>query len=468
MTPEPGPDPLELAHKRPQWSAVRPLTGLQKLLFALAAASVAAAVWFAPLAAARYAIALCTAVYVALMLYKFLILHGASTPKAILRFSPETIRAQEPREWPVFSILVPMYREPETLPQILKALRELDYPADRKDVQFLLEADDEPTLKAAAALTMPPGFRVTRIPPSFPRTKPKACNIGLAYAKGDYLVIYDAEDIPEKDQLKKAVLAFERSPENVVCVQSRLNFYNATQNLLANWFTAEYSAWYDLQLPGLAALDAVIPLGGTSNHFKTAALRELMGWDAYNVTEDCDLGIRIGRLGYCTRMLETTTWEEACCRLGPWIKQRTRWQKGYIQTWFVHMRNPFRLLRELGPVNFLHYQMLVGGVVFSALVNPVFWLLTLLWFCFQPAGADLLFPGPVFALGAFCLFFGNFVFIYVNLLGCCARKRDALMPSALLTPLYWAMMSYSGWRAFIQFFRAPFVWEKTAHKGRTA
>ncbi|MBP5228258.1 MAG: glycosyltransferase, partial [Kiritimatiellae bacterium] len=256
---------------------------------------------------------------------------------------------------------------------------------------------------------------------------------------------------------------FESSPENVACVQSRLNYYNPRQNLLTRWFTAEYSAWFDLQLPGLAALGAVIPLGGTSNHFKTDILQKLMGWDAYNVTEDCDLGVRLGRAGYTTRMLETTTWEEACSVFRFWIKQRTRWQKGYIQTWFVHMRRPFRLLRELGLVNFFHYQMLVGGVTFSVLVNPFFWGMALGWFIFKPVGLDGLFPGPVFAAGAFCLFIGNFVFIYINLLGCCKRRNDGLMWASLLTPLYWMMMSYSGWRAFIQFFRAPFVWEKTQH-----
>jgi len=188
-----------------------------------------------------------------------------------------------------------------------------------------------------------------------------------------------------------------------------------------------------------------------------------MGWDAYNVTEDCDLGVRLGRAGYATRMLETTTWEEACSSLRFWIKQRTRWQKGYIQTWFVHMRNPLTLCKELGFVNFLHYHLLIGGVIFSALVNPFFWLMALVWFVFRPEGVAQLFPGPIFAAGAACLFLGNFVFVYINLLGCCKRKNDDLMVWALLTPVYWVMMSYSGWRAFIQFFRAPFVWEKTQH-----
>jgi cellulose synthase/poly-beta-1,6-N-acetylglucosamine synthase-like glycosyltransferase len=280
-------------------------------------------------------------------------------------------------------------------------------------------------------------------------------------------VIYDAEDHPEPDQLRKAVLAFERADARVACVQSRLNFYNPRQNLLTRWFAAEYSAWFDMQLPGLAALRTVIPLGGTSNHFVTRVLHEVHGWDAYNVTEDCDLGVRLCRAGYTARMLETTTWEEACGSFPFWIRQRTRWQKGYIQTWLVHMRRPLVLCRELGWRNFLHFQLLIGGVVFSSLINPLFWGMALVWFVFRPAGLDALFPGPVFAIGTFCLFVGNFCFVYINLLGCFMRRYDDLLWWNLLTPVYWMMMSYSGWRAFLQFFRNPFYWEKTQH-GHTA
>jgi cellulose synthase/poly-beta-1,6-N-acetylglucosamine synthase-like glycosyltransferase len=456
-------DPLELARRRPEWSAAQPMTRQQKQAIVAVALVIVVALIFAPLRTAQVLIGLCTLFYVISTLYKFAVIRASLSPSAIMRFSPEEIARAEPREWPTYSVLVPMYKEPETLKQMVNALIAMDYPADKKDVQFLLEEDDDLTLDAARTLTMPPGFRVTKIPPSFPRTKPKACNIGLYLAKGDYLVIYDAEDMPEPDQLKKAVLAFEASPKNVACVQSRLNYYNPRQNVLTRWFTAEYSAWFDLQLPGLSAMGAVIPLGGTSNHFKIDILRDLMGWDAYNVTEDCDLGVRLARAGFATRMLETTTWEEACSVLPFWIKQRTRWQKGYIQTWFVHMRQPWKLARELGFVNFLHYQLLIGGGPFSVLINPIFWAMALVWFVFRPEGVSHLFPGPIFAAGAGCLFLGNFVFIYINLLGCCKRKNDDLMWWALLTPIYWLMMSYSGWRALFQFFHDPFVWEKTQH-----
>ena len=456
-------DPLELAHKRPEWSAMRPITPAQWAVAGAFVAAVAAGFCFRPLATARVLVAFATLFYVAATLYKLLLVRASAGASASLRFPKEQIDALPPRDWPVYSILVPMYREPETFRQMVAALGAMDYPADRKDVQFLLEEDDDATLAAARETELPQGFRVTVVPPSFPRTKPKACNVGLHLAHGEYLVIYDAEDRPEPLQLKQAVLAFEASPEKVACIQSRLNFYNPRFNLLTRWFTADYSAWFDLCLPGLAAMDAVVPLGGTSNHFKTRVLRDLMGWDAYNVTEDCDLGVRLCRAGYGTRMLETTTWEEACSSVRFWIRQRTRWQKGYIQTWFVHMRHPLRLLRELGFRNFLHFHLLIGGSTLSSLLNPVFWVLALLWFVVRPDGVGMLFPGAVFALGALNLFLGNFFFVYVNLVGCYRRKFDSLAWSVLLTPAYWALMSISGWRAFLQFFTNPFVWEKTQH-----
>lgn len=456
-------DPLELARLRPEWSAREPLTRVQRMLLSVFLMASIVCVALAPASAARIAVLLCTIFYLAATIYKLALIRAGEHSDALFHFGPAELDARNNRPWPMYSILVPLYQEPETLRRIVRELREMDYPADRKDVQLLLEADDASTLEAARAIELPPGFRITVVPHSFPRTKPKACNVGLHQARGDYLVVYDAEDRPEPDQLKKAVMAFEASPPRVVCVQSFLNYYNPRQNVLTRWFAAEYSAWFDMQLPGLAALRAVIPLGGTSNHFITAALRSLHGWDAYNVTEDCDLGVRLSRTGHETRMVATTTWEEACSSFRFWIRQRTRWQKGYIQTYCVHMRRPLRLLRELGLANFLHFQLLVGGAVFSSIINPVFWAMALLWFALRPSALSALFPGPVFAAGALCLFAGNFVFVYCNLLGCYQRRYDRLMAANLLTPVYWLMMSYSGWRALLQFFRDPFQWEKTRH-----
>ncbi|HCM84331.1 MAG TPA: glycosyltransferase, partial [Rhodospirillaceae bacterium] len=158
------------------------------------------------------------------------------------------------------------------------------------------------------------------VPESHPQTKPKACNYALPFARGEYLVIYDAEDKPEPDQLKKTLLSFQRAPENTICIQARLNYFNARENWLTRMFTLDYSLWFDLMLPGLERLGVPIPLGGTSNHFKIKVLRELHAWDPYNVTEDADLGVRITQKGYRVGIVDSTTFEEANCAIPNWIR----------------------------------------------------------------------------------------------------------------------------------------------------
>ena len=456
-------DPLLLSKVRPELSASVSITTTQKLCLVVGTLIMLtlAAVW--PWQTARAMVMACTVFYLLFTAYKLLLVRLSVASGSELTIEDDELRQCDDADLPTYSILIPMYQEPETVPHMVRALQELDYPANKKEVQFLLEEDDAETRNAIAQIDLPLGFQVTVIPESFPRTKPKACNIGLDRARGEFLVIYDAEDRPEPDQLRKAVAAFRRADPKVVCLQSRLNFYNPRQNLLTRWFTAEYSTWFDLSLPGLSALGAVIPLGGTSNHFVTAKLVELMGWDAYNVTEDCDLGIRIYRAGGRSVMINTTTWEEACSNYGFWIKQRTRWIKGYIQTYMVHMRHPLLLLRELRLANFLNFQLLIGGVIFSSLINPLFWAMALMWFVFRIQALTDLFPGWVFALGALCLFAGNFVFAYAGAIACYRRGYHDLVKYSLLAPLYWIMMSYSAWRALFQFFSNPFHWEKTRH-----
>lgn len=456
-------DPLALSRRFPDWSAQRPLTALQIVTALLLVFGIALVFVRAPWAAGRALILLATLFYLASTLYKLLLVRLSVTRAAEIRIPPDELASLREEDLPVYSILVPLYHEPESVAPLVNALAALDYPRDRLDVQLLLEEDDADTRRAVAVIDLPEGFRVTLVPPSHPRTKPKACNVGLARARGDLLVIYDAEDRPEPDQLRKAVAAFRRVPPEVICLQCKLNFYNPRQNLLTRWFAGEYAAWFDLFLPGLSALGAIIPLGGTSNHFRIGALRGLLGWDAWNVTEDCDLGIRLYRRGGRTRMLDSTTWEEACPSLSYWIRQRTRWLKGYLQTWLVHMRHPVALLRDLGPANFLHFQMLIGGIGFSLLINPIFWTMAALWLAARWTALMALFPGPVFLMSAFCLFAGNFVFVYLGAIGCYRRGYFDLVKYAMVAPPYWVLMSYSAWRALGQFVANPFHWEKTRH-----
>jgi glycosyltransferase XagB len=276
-------------------------------------------------------------------------------------------------------------------------------------------------------------------------------------------VIYDAEDRPAPDQLKKAVIAFRGLPRHVVCLQAKLEYRNPDSNLLTRFFAAEYGTFFDILLPSLARRGLPVPLGGTSNHFRTAALRALGGWDAYNVTEDLDLGMWIARRRWRVEILDSITWEEANSHLGNWVRQRSRWLKGYMQTYLVHMRSPLRLWRELGPMNFLAFQLLVGATPLTTLLNPALWALTMAYGLTGSALIQQLFPAPVFYVGITSMVLGNFVFAYYLVTGCLLLGNHRNAKWMLAAPLYWLLMSVAGWKAAVQVVLRPHYWEKTRH-----
>ena len=413
-------------------------------------------------------------------------------PSVVVR--PERVLSFAREEWPHYTVLVPLYHEPEVVAKTVRHLDRLDYPRDKLEILLLLEKDDDLTRNALSEVPLPPHFRVIDVPDTQPRTKPKACNWGLRAARGEYLVIYDAEDRPDPDQLKKAVTAFRTMPKQVICLQAKLSFYNPEQNLLTRWFTMEYAAWFDLYLPGLYRLKLPIPLGGTSNHLRRRILEEIGGWDPFNVAEDCDLGIRLHRMGYRTAVLDTTTWEEANSRLRNWVRQRSRWVKGYLQTHLVHSRKPGRTLRDLGPVGVFSFLMSVGGHSLILLVNPLFWVAAIAYLTM--AGRELLagrgtwevlsrplqesawnallsysanapagrYLTTIFYAVSAILFLANFLFIVINLLGCIKRRLGGVfILVAIVSPLYWVLISLAAWKGFIQLLNRPHYWEKTDH-----
>lgn len=456
-------DPLRLLHDHPQDCALTTFTRSQKLTGLVVLLALAGGLWFKPLPTLLGLNAVAILFYIGHLAYKFWLIWISLERPVALAFTPEELAALPADSLPTYTILVPLYREARVLPKLVESLSRLDYPAERLDIQLLLEADDEETLAACGAMTLPPQFRPVVVPNSQPKTKPKACNWGLYGCQSELLVIFDAEDRPEPDQLRKAVAGFRTLPEQVVCLQAKLNFYNQRHNLLTRWFTSEYSVWFDLFLPGLTACRWPIPLGGTSNHFKVEPLRALGGWDPFNVTEDCDLGVRLHKHRYLTSMIDSTTWEEANGHFWSWFRQRSRWVKGYMQTYLVHMRQPLTLLRQLGPSSFFSFQMTIGGSVLAFLLNPIYWLLTIAWFATHSPAIASLFPAPVYALGTFCLLVGNFVFVYVAVTGCMNRGYFDLVKSAVLTPLYWLMMSIGAYKAAAQLITRPHYWEKTDH-----
>ena len=373
--------------------------------------------------------------------------------------------AQPPPDdaWPLYTVLLPVYREAGMLPGLVQAMAALDYPRDRLEVILLVETDDDATRAAAMRLDAP-GWRVLLVPPGEPRTKPRACNVGLAEARGTFLVVFDAEDRPEPGQLKLAVQAFRRLPDSVACLQARLNFYNSSDNLLTRCFALEYMAWFDLYLPGLHSLRGVIPLGGTSNHFRTATLRSLHGWDPWNVTEDCELGVRLARAGQETRILDSTTWEEAVSQFQPWLRQRSRWVKGYWQTHLVHTRAPLDAILHLGLWRTMLMLFTVGGQVAVLLANPVCWIMLACWLWHPWPLHDPTRPlTRALLVGSVGLGLSNVLFIVMHALAALRRRRVDLLPVALLMPFYWVMISLGAWRGVLQSFFAPFRWEKTPH-----
>lgn len=426
--------------------------------------------------------------YISYTLYRLFTAWQGWRAEATLRPSDEEIASLDERELPVYTLLLPVYKEkPATLRALFDALSRLDYPKHKLDGVLLVEADDDQTREAIeevgkpawfSALTVPktpeteeavekvgrPGWlKVLPVPPGEPRTKPKAMIYGLLYARGDLITVYDAEDQPEPQQLKEAVWGFKHADDSVACLQAKLNYYNSRQNLLTRWFTLEYSAWFDMFLPGLHRLGAPIPLGGTSNHFRADVLKESLSWDPYNVTEDADLGLRFTRLGKTTRMLASTTYEEANSRFNNWLKQRSRWIKGYMQTFLVHTRDPVTLVREIGLKNTAYFAATVGGLIYTVLISPIFWALLVLWLLVQPAWIPELFPGAVYYLALINLFIGNFFFVFLGIIGAVGRGNDDLVPSTLLMPVYWLMMSVAGYMALYELITKPYYWQKTEH-----
>jgi len=409
-----------------------------------------------------WSIAAMTVVYLISLLHRsYLVAH--STHSGLVKVSQEELAGLDEADLPFYTLLVPLYHEREVLPTLARNLINLDYPQNKLDIKLLLEKDDRETIQTAISLGLPDCFELVIVPPSHPRTKPKVCNVGLFRARGEYCGIYDAEDRPEADQLKKVIVAFKKVEKEVVCLQARLDFFNPDTNLLTKFFAAEYSTWFNLFLPGLGKLELPVPLGGTSNHFRTSTLRELGGWDPYNVTEDCDLGTRIARRHLRVKTLDSTTWEEANGILPSWIRQRSRWIKGYIQTYLVHMRNPFRLLKDLGPANFLSFQMVVGAVPLTTLVNPLFWAMTLHYIFTRSELIESFFPGPIYYFGMTVMILGNFAFMYFVLLGAMLGGQYINVKWMLLSPLYWILMSVAAWKGLLQLIVNPHYWEKTRH-----
>ncbi len=378
--------------------------------------------------------------------------------------------ADPPRQ--TYAILVPLYREAEIAADLIDALAAIDYPVDLLDIVLICEADDRQTLDAITLTNPPPHMRLVTVPMCPVRTKPKALNYALQSIEAEFLVVYDAEDVPHPRQLRDAIGRFAISDPAMACLQARLTIHNWRETWLTRQFALEYGALFEGLLPALEMARLPIPLGGTSNHFRVEALRRVGAWDAHNVTEDADLGMRLVRFGYRVQVLASDTEEEAPAKFPNWLRQRTRWIKGWLQTYAVHTRRPLRSMREFGPWRWVGFHVLTLGLLASVLLYPLGLALLAAELSrttpFQGvdrahqllliASALMVTVGAVSALG-------------LAAAAAVGRGRFRLLLSVPLMPIYWLLISVAGYRALWQLWRGSgntALWEKTTHRRRTA
>lgn len=365
---------------------------------------------------------------------------------------------------PRYAVVVAMYREEAVVADLVTALARLDYPPEKLRVSLVVEEDDAHTRAALAAMTLPPRMEVIVVAPGRPRTKPRALNVALAACDADLFVIYDAEDRPQPDQLRKAAARFAAAPAHVACVQARLAIDNAHETLISRLFALDYAGLFEVANPGFAALDWPMLLGGTSNHFRVSALRAVGGWDAWNVTEDADLGLRLARAGYGVETIRSVTWEEAPVTLRAWLAQRRRWLKGWMQTALVHTRAPLRLWRELGPDRLLAVVGTLGGGLLSAVFGPPFVARVVVDLVSgRLVRVDTALDVAVSALTLTLVAFGLACAILPPLIGARRAGHRGLARFVVLLPLYYLLVSWASWRALIELVHAPHRWAKTLH-----
>ena len=376
--------------------------------------------------------------------------------------NPRLVTA-DPIRLPCVSILVPLFKEKEIAEILIARLRRLTYPKALLDIILVLEEQDSVTKAALNNIELPSWVRVLEVPNRGKlTTKPRAMNYALDFCRGDILGVWDAEDAPMPDQIESVVRHFAAAPEDVVCLQGVLDYYNPRTNWRSRCFTIEYSGWFRVILSGIARLGLVVPLGGTTFFFRRDKLVELGGWDAHNVTEDADLGVRLCRSGYKTEIVSTATFEEANFRAWPWVKQRSRWLKGFMVTYLVHMRAPLRLLRDLGPLRFLGFQAFFLGTLGQFLLAPVLWVF---WLTFL----DLPHPyqhitTPDFLRNCiYLLLAAEAANLLVGMLGVIAGNRRFLLPWVPMMVLYFPLGVVAAYKGLWELAVRPFFWDKTQH-----
>lgn len=442
-----------LARRWPYASAHLELTLMARIGFVSAVALLAAMLLLAPFVAQIWLLPLACGMLVLPASIRLAAMFTPVRPVATPRRPPD-------EELPDYSVLIPLHNEAEMVPQLYAAMAALDYPAERLDIKFVVEARSVDTIAAVRAGLADPRFSLVTVPDALPRTKPKALDFALPLCRGEHVVVFDAEDVPDPDQLWKAALRF-READELVCLQARLVIDNGRRNWLAALFAGEYAGLFLVLLPALARWRLPMPLGGTSNHFRLKSLRELGGWDAYNVTEDADLGLRLARRRLRVDVLASETREAAPTQLLPWIGQRTRWMKGWMQTFIVHNRDPGRLMAEMGLPAFLVVEALLLGMILAPMLHCGFALVVLARLL---AGMGWMDSGiwTAFYLAVLALGYGSA--LAMTGVGLVRLGKIGLLPAQILLPAYWLLMGFATLRAARELLVRPFYWFKSPHR----
>jgi len=367
-----------------------------------------------------------------------------------------------PAPLPQVSILVALYREADIAARLVQRLGRIDYPRDRLEILLVLEEEDHQTREALLQTRLPPWMRLLTVPAGTLKTKPRALNYALPFCRGSIIGVYDAEDAPDPDQIRAVARRFAVCGPEVACLQGVLDFYDPAGNWLSRAFTVEYAVWFRVVLPGLSRLGLPVPLGGTTLFFRRGALEAVGGWDAHNVTEDADLGIRLVRHGYRTDIIASVTREEANCRPWPWVRQRSRWIKGYMMTWRVHMRRPRVLWHALGTKGFLAFNILFLGSIAQAALFPALLLLWAVSLGFSHPLLHLLPQGGVLALIGLGLL-SEALRLALAVSGLRAQGRRLPLTWVMLPHLVQPLACLAAGKALWEMIRHPFYWDKTQH-----
>ena len=449
----------DLFVRMPELSARNVINGWQGTCVGAVLIGLPVCVFLAPTVTLLVVQAVASVAFLACVMVRILAL-GVARP--LRRRALETV---VPTDQPVYSVLVALYKEHEVIPQLLTALGKLQWPRSKLEVKLVCEADDHETLTALRNHKLRPWVEVVEVPPGLPRTKPKALNYALPLCSGEFVTLYDAEDRPSPLQLVEAWQRFRQNGEDLACVQAPLVVTNAGASFFSRMFAFEYSGLFRGLLPMLSQYSLVLPLGGTSNHFRRSALLQAGGWDGYNVTEDADLSLRLKRLGYRTSTIEYPTLEDGPEEFRVWLPQRVRWFKGWIQTWLVHMRSPRYLLREIGGPSFVIAQILFAGMIVSAMVHPLL-VATVLYVPVKLSlTGNIAFSEAIAAtVGLSNIAIGYGAFILLGWRTLTLREKASLAKIVVMTPLYWLLLSLAAWMAVWEIYRRPHHWNKTPHR----